>query len=403
MKRSFSTKEKELLIKKYNSTKNKSLFFDHYFNHPMLKGKFKTSKQFKEARYRFRKLVLKYNMYGKAGVTSMTGKSKGNGKGRPRKEKPITWDDFTKEELIEIAKEYQRIQDEIAKEKKKEGISNLSFSLRKKSYVSGLARNTISNFKSKKYKINILDEYDIAIRGIFEENHKIIGRDKICALLSNLGLDMSPRNIGYRMTKMGLKPLQRQPRRAKEQKMLDANANDHVKRDYNGKNGNYIFTDVSYIPYGTGSYEHFYLSAALDAKTKKILSFEISDINDVNLVMSHFRPIEIAEGTVIHSDRGYQYFSTQFTNFCEEKNLVRSVGRKGNCLDNREIEYWFSCLKSEWLSKYNTIGKSLQEVKNIIKEYVQWYNNKRIQSNLDWKTPNQVERSIKMCGSIFFA
>ena len=39
-------------------------------------------------------------------LESQTGKAKGKGQGRPRKtEKNITWDDFTREELIEIANE----------------------------------------------------------------------------------------------------------------------------------------------------------------------------------------------------------------------------------------------------------------------------------------------------------
>ncbi|MDJ1647188.1 IS3 family transposase [Mycoplasma phocimorsus] len=58
-----------------------------------------------------------------------------------------------------------------------------------------------------------------------------------------------------------------------------------------------------------------------------------------------------------------------------------------NSLDNHEIEYWFSILKSEYLNRIEISKMTLKELKKVIRNFVNWYNNERIQSNLGWKTP----------------
>ncbi|MDJ1649119.1 IS3 family transposase [Mycoplasma phocimorsus] len=67
-----------------------------------------------------------------------------------------------------------------------------------------------------------------------------------------------------------------------------------------------------------------------------------------------------------------------------------SLSRVGNSLDNREIEYWFSILKSEYLNRIKISKIISKEFKKVIWNFVNWYNNKRIQSNLGWKTPQKV-------------
>ncbi|UUM20641.1 IS3 family transposase [Mycoplasma sp. 2045] len=65
------------------------------------------------------------------------------------------------------------------------------------------------------------------------------------------------------------------------------------------------------------------------------------------------------------------------------------MGRVGNSLDNREVEYFFSNIKSECLNFVNYKTICFDKLKNIIKDYIEWYNNERFQSVLNWKTPQQ--------------
>ncbi|WP_322910684.1 IS3 family transposase [Mycoplasmopsis felis] len=56
------------------------------------------------------------------------------------------------------------------------------------------------------------------------------------------------------------------------------------------------------------------------------------------------------------------------------------MSRIGNSLDNREIEYFFLILKSEIFPNFNKSCQELtfSELSRKIKEYINWYNFKRI-------------------------
>ena len=63
------------------------------------------------------------------------------------------------------------------------------------------------------------------------------------------------------------------------------------------------------------------------------------------------------------------------------------MSRRGNCLDNKSIENFFSTLKSElyYINKY----KSVQQFNSAIEEYINYYNNDRIELNLKGMSPIQ--------------
>ena len=65
--------------------------------------------------------------------------------------------------------------------------------------------------------------------------------------------------------------------------------------------------------------------------------------------------------------------------------IIQSMSRKGNCLDNAIIENFFGTLKSELF--YTQKFKSTEELKQQIKEYINYYNNERIKSNLNKMSP----------------
>ncbi|MBW1615923.1 MAG: transposase family protein [Deltaproteobacteria bacterium] len=50
---------------------------------------------------------------------------------------------------------------------------------------------------------------------------------------------------------------------------------------------------------------------------------------------------------MIHSDQGSQFISKAWKTFCKNHNLVLSISRIGNCLDNAVIESFYSFLKKE--------------------------------------------------------
>ncbi|QCX24209.1 transposase [Companilactobacillus futsaii] len=57
-------------------------------------------------------------------------------------------------------------------------------------------------------------------------------------------------------------------------------------------------------------------------------------------------------------------------------NIKQSMSRKGNCHDNAPIESFFNLLKRECLYRYNILD--LDQLKQLVDEYINWYNNDRI-------------------------
>lgn len=135
-----------------------------------------------------------------------------------------------------------------------------------------------------------------------------------------------------------------------------------------------------------------YISPIKDLHTNMIESVEISKHATLVTVMKMFEKIKdksIAEGTIFHSDQGLVYNSLKFQKELERNNFIQSMSRKGTPIDNSPMESFFSTLKSEVI--YNPLVKieSYEDLIKEIKEYIEYYNNERIQKGLGYLTPKQ--------------
>ena len=134
-----------------------------------------------------------------------------------------------------------------------------------------------------------------------------------------------------------------------------------------------------------------YLSPIIDLFNQEIISYELTErpvFNQIVMMLKKaFKTIPKNTDLVLHSDQGWQYQMRQYQQLLKGKGIVQSMSRKGNCLDNAIIENFFSILKSElfYLKKYSSISQLKQE----IKEYINYYNNERIKSNLNKMSPIQ--------------
>ena len=69
----------------------------------------------------------------------------------------------------------------------------------------------------------------------------------------------------------------------------------------------------------------------------------------------------------------------------QDKVIVQSMSRKGNCLDNFVMENLFGLLKSELL--YRQEFNSTEHFHEELEEYISYYNNKRIKCKLKGLSP----------------
>lgn len=78
----------------------------------------------------------------------------------------------------------------------------------------------------------------------------------------------------------------------------------------------------------------------------------------------------------------------------EEKGIIQSMSRKGNCLDNCVMENFFGKLKNEMFYGHEHEFTTIDELRNAIKEYIDYYNTERIQTRLKGLTPCQARNQV---------
>lgn len=157
-----------------------------------------------------------------------------------------------------------------------------------------------------------------------------------------------------------------------------------------------LLTDITYLPYN-GTYA--YLSTILDAYTKQILSYVLSDSQEVDFVLEtvnqliHDHGLSLRAETIIHSDQGPHYTSRRFVEIIRDKRLRQSMSRRGNCWDNAPQESFFGHMKDHIKEKLKT-ATEFSEVKDLIDDYIDYYNNERYQWDLAKLAPNEFYKFV---------
>ncbi|MED1472696.1 IS3 family transposase [Bacillus salipaludis] len=166
-----------------------------------------------------------------------------------------------------------------------------------------------------------------------------------------------------------------------------------VNREFKERKKNEVLvTDITYIPFQNRFY---YLSVIQDLYNNEIVSWKVSDRNNMKLVLDTVEDLNKkrnVHGTILHSDQGCQYTSKKYNKRLNKYGIRGSHSRKGNCLDNACVESFFSHFKTEML--YQTDCKTEEELIQAIETFMYEYNYKRFQKRLNHRAP--VEYRITM-------
>jgi transposase InsO family protein len=150
-----------------------------------------------------------------------------------------------------------------------------------------------------------------------------------------------------------------------------------------------LLTDITYIPHND---QFYYLSVILDAFTRQALAYVLSESLEVDFVLETVNilierhGISLSAETLIHSDQGCHYTSYSFIRLVKDAELRQSMSRRGNCWDNAPQESFFGHMKDEInLEDCSTF----HEVKAVIDDWMDYYNNERYQWQLAKLSPNE--------------
>lgn len=163
------------------------------------------------------------------------------------------------------------------------------------------------------------------------------------------------------------------------------------KRDFRScRPGAKLVGDITYLRTGEG---WLYLATVIDLYSRQIVGWSMAETMQTQLVIDAMELARsrgfINTGTVFHSDRGSQYTSDEFQDWCSLYSVRQSMGRSGVCWDNAVAESAFSTIKNEMY--HHRAFTSRVAARTAVMEFIEvWYNRKRPHTNNGGLSPQML-------------
>lgn len=265
------------------------------------------------------------------------------------------------------------------------------------SEIFGISKSTVYKLRVRKDKINLKKMLlMVKIVIIFKESRMTYGATKIKKALSEEGIVTSVKTVRKIMNQLNIKPefSKKIKERITKNNWTDLyNKIRYIKVEHL----NQIWTeDITEIKLVIGK---CYLATVMDLYSRKIISYEISEKMDTNLICKVLKKAIILRepkpGIFIHSDKGSQYRSKKYIKIVESIGGIRSYTRpKFSCADNAVQESFHASLKKEDI--YLKPVLDIDEAKKRIKDYIEkFYNKTRLHTSIGNMSPDKFEEEHK--------
>ena len=152
--------------------------------------------------------------------------------------------------------------------------------------------------------------------------------------------------------------------------------------------------DITYIRLDA---EFVYLAVILDAFSRRVIGWALDRTLEDSLTQEALRMAlanrRVTPDLVHHSDRGVQYASSDYTQLLKDHHIQISMSRKANPWDNAACESFMKTLKSEEV--HRTEYRDLADARARVGQFLESvYNQRRLHSALDYRSPAEFERSL---------
>ncbi|KZN45309.1 IS3 family transposase [Pseudoalteromonas luteoviolacea] len=253
--------------------------------------------------------------------------------------------------------------------------------------ASGLPKSVYYYHRNKGDSHDKYDAITKQIKSIFHAHKGRYGYRRITSTLRSAGTLINHKTVQRLMQQLSLQSVVR-PKRYKSYRGTKGKHIDNtLNRDFTAVKPNQKWvTDITEFKVAN---QRVYLSPIIDLFNQEVVSYEVGTSPRLSLVTDTLnnavKQLAWHERPLIHSDQGWQYQHQLTRKFIAENNLTQSMSRKGNCLDNAVAENFFGILKTEMYHGYEY--KSVTELVSAIKEYIEYYNHKRIKLKLKGLSP----------------
>lgn len=241
------------------------------------------------------------------------------------------------------------------------------------------------SYKFNGEKVSDLLIQKLIIEILNDEYGQFYGYKKVTAVLRNSNnIKISKKKVYRLMFSMNLiKKKRRSLRKYKK-----------ICKNHEIKQSNVLWElDTKYI-YIAGTRQVAYLASIIDVFDRCIVSCELSLSPDTKsakkAVMKALfnRGIKSkSEGLTIRTDNGAQFIAYDFEKLCLDEKIVHERIPVHSPNYNAHIESYHRYLQDECLS--GKLFMSFEEAEDVVFNYVHGYNNKRIHSSIDYRTPQE--------------
>lgn len=239
----------------------------------------------------------------------------------------------------------------------------------------------------------------VAIRGIHRSSHERYGAPMVHAELRAQGLRCGRHRVARLMRRAGLRGIT--PRRFRvttqsghrEPVAGNVLARRFAPTAYTERDRVWV-ADLTYLATGEG---WLYLAVVLDLASRRVLGWCADRVLDQSLTLRALdRALVLRQpgpGLIHHSDRGVQYANAAYQQRLDDRGMIASMSRAGDCWDNAVVESFFATLKRELGSR--TRWTTRAEAHEALTRYIDhWYNHQRRHSALGYLSPIAYERQL---------
>ena len=256
-----------------------------------------------------------------------------------------------------------------------------------------LARSTYYYHLKQLNQVDKDQAIKVEIQAIYDEHKGNYGYRRITLELRNRGYIVNHKKVQRLMRVLALTARIRRKRKySSYQGEIGKKADNLIQRKFEAaKPMEKCYTDVTEFAIPASS-QKLYLSPVLDGFNSEIIAFNLStspNLEQVKTMLEQAFTEKHYENTILHSDQGWQYQHDSYHQFLESKGIQASMSHKGNSPDNGMMESFFGILKSEMFYGYEKSFQSLNQLKQAIVDYIDYYNNKRIKLKLKGLSPVQ--------------
>ena len=253
-------------------------------------------------------------------------------------------------------------------------------SMREQCALLGISRSSLY------YQRRPEQAYNIKLMNLIDEEftkHPFMGVEGMVWHLRDIGEKCGPKRVRRLMRKMGLLAVYPKPNTSRPNKQHPVYP--YLLKDVEVERPNQVWSvDITYIRLRHG---FAYLVAIMDWHSRSVLSWRLSNTMDNSFCCEALDEALSLYGRpeIFNSDQGSQFTSEDFIGRLKAKQISISMDGCGRALDNIFIERLWRSVKYQnvYIKGYET----MQEAREGLAEYFDYYNHERLHQSLGYRRP----------------